>query len=75
MQTFKVGDRVKVDSGGRRRSKNGVCWTREMDKYQGIVTTVCSVTNGHSCRLSDGGGWNFDNSWLTKVDKFKGNVK
>lgn len=75
MKTFNVGDRVKVDSEGNRPSKRGVHWPRVMDKYQGIVTTVRSVTNTYSCRLSGGGGYNFDNSWLIKVDKFKGNVK
>ena len=70
---FKVGDRVKVDSEGMRPSKMGIEWTRRMDEYQGIVTTVCSVTNNHSCRLSDCGPWNFDNSWLIKLNKFKGN--
>ena len=75
MQTFNVGDRVKVDSEGMRPSKTGVMWPVYMDGYQGIVTTVCSVTNGHSCRLADCGPWNFDNTWLTKVNKFKGNAK
>ena len=70
---FKVGDRVRVDSEGMRPSKMGIGWPRFMDGYQGIVTTVCPVTDGHSCRLSDGGHWNFDNSWLIKLNKFKGN--
>lgn len=75
MQTFNVGDRVKVDSEGMRPSKKGVEWPRLMDRYQGIVTTVCSVTNRYSCRLSYCGPWNFDNTWLTKVNKFKGNAR
>lgn len=75
MQTFKVGDMVKVDSEGTRPSKSGIMWPRLMDMYQGIVTTVRSVTNGNSCKLSDCGHWNFDNTWLTKVNKFKGNAK
>lgn len=75
MNTFKVGGRVKVDSEGKRPSKRSICWPRAMDRYQGIVTTVCSVTDGCSCRLLGCGGYNFDNSWLTKVDKFKGNLK
>ena len=76
MQTFKVGDRVRVDRKGGRVSKNDIMWPPVMDKYQGIVTTVRSVTNDHSCRLLDCDWWNFDNIWLTKVgSNFKGNVK
>ena len=75
MQTFNVGDRVKVDSEGMRPSKTGVEWPRLMDRYQGIVTTVVSVTDGYSCRLSGCVPWNFDNTWLTKVNRFKGNAR
>ena len=72
MGTFKVGDLVRVGRNGGRVSKNGIMWAPAMDKYQGIVTTVRSVTNSYSCRLL----WNFDNSWLTKVrSNFKGNLK
>ena len=76
MSTFKVGDLVRVDRKGGRVSENGIAWTPAMDKYQGIVTTVRSVTNDHYCRLLDCGWWNFDNIWLTKVrSNFKGNIK
>lgn len=76
MSTFKVGDRARVDRKGGRVSKNDIMWPPEMDRYQGIVTTVHSVTNGHSCRLLDCDRWNFDNSWLTKIgSNFKGNIK
>ena len=75
MQTFKVGDRVRVDNKGQRISKNQINWPVRMDMFQGLTTTVRSITNGYSCKLLDGGNWNFDNSWLTKVNKFKGNLK
>lgn len=75
---YKVGDRVRIKTGLKKRPRSDIFLNPKMCKWEGKVMTIESVSGGAYHMLEDigelctGMGWDWDEGWIDcRVNDFK----